>query len=347
MQGVFDNIVDKVFNGDLYTVFKPLDLQLHGYHSKDNIVLNIPNRMSRRIEFGLLEVVTESSSESVDWRLKLNGISVTKEFKPHYMVRYKDRLISKFVYDVTSLLNTEESMRREWVNLTVKHEGGSPVKLRKIQLVTLYEDTDASTSLKYWTGLLVLYPGESYPLAKCKNIGGHGIRISSYIPQKTSRLIMLINGMRHELMSPHTEGFEEYIINNINTSLGDGEIALANEGEGGAVIASSIILYSIRMPIPVIEVEDINASRVGGQPKIIVSLMNKGESSPDFIVFTVLHKGSMLTSMKINKPLKPGERSISELVIPSMVKTGETVTLRIVWSKLSRTWFTEKQILVP
>lgn len=341
-----DQIIAGTLNGDLSVVFKPVDLQLHGHHSRESIALNTPNRRGRRIGLGILEVVVESPGESVDWRLKLNGISVTKEFKPHYSIRYRDRMISKFIYDVTSLLNTEDSMGKDWVNLTVRYEGGSPIKVRKIQLTTVYEDPCATTSLRYWTGLLLLGPGDSYSLRASGITGRLELRVSTLSLQRPSRLLALVNGVGHELHGSIIDGFEEHVVENISGT-GDAEVTLVNKSnDTGQLIASSLILYSLVMKKPVLDVEVAGVKQSGDKWSIQLRLSNRGEAQPDSVACTVLYKGSVLASCKLETPIEPGDMVEKELIIPGVVKAGDSVSVRVAWSKLSKTWFIEKQVWI-
>lgn len=341
VQGVVDVIVDRVLQGDLYVAFKPLDLQLHGYYSRESVALSTPNRRGRRMSLGLLEVVAESQSESVDWRLKLNGISVTKEFKPHYTARLRDKLVSKFVYDVTSLLNTEDSMGKDWVNLTFRHEGGSPVRLRKAQLIAVYEDPDASTSLKYWTGLLSLSPGDSHFLTSSVVAGEPEIRVSGCMLQHAGKLVLLVNDARYEFEGMHSDGFEEYVV---QASSSNGyRIGLVNEGNGSFMV-SSVLLYSSSMRKPVLVIEGVEVKQAGDGLRLNVSLRNKGEASPDFTVYTVIHKGNIVATVKALDAVQPGEAVVKELVVPVTPSPGETLSIRVVWGKLSKTWFTTENL---
>ncbi|MCY0867996.1 MAG: hypothetical protein OWQ48_02040 [Desulfurococcus sp.] len=347
MQGSLDKIVDKVLKGGVHVVFRPLDVQLHGYYSKESLTLPMTGRRGRSIGLGVLEVVVESNSTSIDWRLKLNGISVTREFKPHYTVKYRDKIVSKFVYDVTSFLNVEESRERDWVNLTVKYEGGEAFKLKKIQLISLYEEQYSTTDLRYQTGILLLNPGEAFPLSdlssRVPDAGVSELRVAGYVTKTSCRLSVAVDGVKHEFAGSSVEGFEEFVIPGALGS--SGSIAsIMNEGVDGAVIISSILQYASLMSIPRLEVEDVSVKRLGEGLTVNVSLVNKGEAPPDYIIYVVMDRGSILASHRVHIPLKPGEVFSKEIVIPRVPNSLRGVTVRIIWGRLARVWMTERSV---
>lgn len=324
--------------GDILPVFKTVNEVLSSSNTRITIPVNLGCRMNRRVAYGLLEVIVEARGESIDWKLKLEDINITRQFKPTAQINLggNHSTLYKFSYDVTSILNTPNVLSKEWINLGVKHEGGSPFKIKTILLDIVYEDNDAQTEYVNYSGFLILEEGEvcnqQLKLKQRENVSS---RIIVYSPRKTSFKIQA--GSKQETINIELGDFEE-----IYLPIQEGLETISIINTGGAanapLLLSNIIVYSNTVKEPVLEVEEVTHRKTSSGVRLGVSIVNKGESKPDKVIITVLRNGNPVsTIMEQNPELKPGSKLIKEIEIPPSVQ-GEELLVRVIWLKMARRW---------
>lgn len=348
MRGNLDKSISVRAQGDIYTLWKPVNEILGSHNTKITITLDLHNRRARRISHGVFEVLVETRSTHIDWKLKLNGVSITREFKPTFLLELPDlnRYLCKFVYDITGLLNTDEATSREWANVTVKHDGGDPLVLRGIMLSAIYEDTEAFSTYNHVTGLLLLERDDEFTYnlnSLLQNTGDVQVKLVFYAPRAVR--VRAVLGDKTETLTLQHNQVEEYTISSTFTPY----IKLTpevHENIQNYVVLSSVTVYSTSLRTPHLSIESIEASRQGSSIKIKLRIANNGESIPDRVIISVFNRGFLLGMVKCD-PCKyePNTLVEEELVIPAQSQLSE-LTVRIAWSKLTRTWFTDGKVVL-
>ena len=346
MKGGLNKSVSVRVQGDVYSLWKPVNELLGSSNSKATVTLNLHNRRARRISHGVLEVLVEAMSTHVDWKLKLNGVNITREFKPLFLLELpeQNKYFCKFVYDITELLNTDEATSREWANVTVKHEGGNPLNLKGVLLNAIYDDSEATSTYSHITGLLLLEKGDEYSLNLEQFTGDSDVHAKLILYTPRACKVLVSTESRADLIAlPHNQ-VEEYVL-----PLGDHITYIKaspqlDENQQGYLVLSSITVYSTRVKIPRLNIEDIEAFKQGSNIRVKLKIVNTGESRPDKIIISVLDRGVLLGMYRFNGlNYEPGKLVEEELLITGTPQTAE-LTLRVAWSKLTRTMFTDRKI---
>ncbi len=350
VDGELYKFLEKSYNGDLYYVIAFPDVRIGGLMpSRQTIPLSLIHPLRDRLEYALLEIGVVVPSEKIRWRVKVNGISVTKEFKPHAVSPSGDRLFAKLVYDVTSILKTPESIRRRRVNVTFKTEGSADILIRQIGLLTLYPTEEARTTVSFLSGSVSLKPGEKKAFETSYGESMGELKTVIYIPSKRVLGKIKINRSTiHEISN--MQGIDE-----INLRLSDLsarniiEIEHVETDEKyypKELILSTILLYNRVYREPRLEIIEYSVPEIipiaGGLLKIRVR--NSGESIPDRALLIVMLHGNVIARKKLEK-IPPG----MDVDVDINVKLPEgehDLVLRIVWNKLSKTYFTDKRIRV-
>ncbi|MEM2025377.1 MAG: hypothetical protein QXW94_03720 [Desulfurococcaceae archaeon] len=344
-KGIVDTVEVHQVRGDLLALFKPLDETLSNYNSKINIPLNLLNRASRKASYALLEVLVESRKPYSEWKLKLNGIGITRLFKPTYTLTdvEKDRGLYKFVYDITSILNIPESLNREWINLAIKYEGGDPFTIKAILLDVIYEDQDALTDYKHLTGLLMLKQGESVRFKLDPSGKALSARIITYAPKPTEIKVATNSySTRHQVPQRR---FEELAV-----TLGEKEefievSPIGLEGGDSYLVLSGLTLYNSTVKQPLLELSSVNYVVEGKRLKLKLSIHNRGEARPDKLVISLLKHGDLLyTSKETKAKMVPGDTFETEIELPADRGLSGDLCIRLIWMKLTRRWIYDKVI---
>jgi len=333
--------------GDVLSLWKPLSEILGSYNSRATITLNLHNRRARRVSHSVLEVLVETTSTHVDWKLKLNGVNITREFKPPYTLELPDhnKYLCKFVYDITELLNTDEATSREWVNVAIRHEGGNPLSLKGILLNAIYEDYEATSTYSHFTGLLLLERGDEYSHSIDQLSGGDAhAKLIMYTP-RASR-VLISSGSWSELVTLLQGQVEERVFTVSNSTSFIKVSPQVSENQQGYLVLSSFTVYSTNLKTPHLDLESIEASRQGSEVRVKVRIVNTGESKPDRVIISVFDRGTLLGMYRYDgSNYEPGRIVEEVLSFKASPQTAE-LTLRVAWSKLTKTMFTDRKIIL-
>lgn len=349
VEGKLLKFIEKKFSGDVvYTSAIP-NARMGGLMpSKQTIPLSLLHPKNAELEYALLDIGVLVPSQHINWRVKLNGINVTKEFKPHIMSPAGNLYFAKLVYDVTSIIKTPEGLRRRRANITFKLEGGDYIIIEQLAILALYSSSEAESILTYYSGALSLKPGESSSL-KINYEGGNGrLRTTVYMPSTIARGEILLNN-NLLLNIENVQGMDEHIIelNNLskeniitfkhletNTTYFPKEMRISN-----------ILLYNTGYAKPELSIEEINVPEIvrKGQ-ELEITISNNGESTPDKAMIVVMSLGNVVARKKIKK-LDPGEKTTEKIKIK--LQPGEyELVFRIIWGKLSKTWYKDTRYKV-
>ncbi|ADI31493.1 CARDB domain-containing protein [Staphylothermus hellenicus] len=342
VEGKLLKFVEKKFSGDIiYTSAIP-NTRIGGLiPSRQTIPLSLVHPKNAELEYALLDIGVLVPSQHINWRVKLNGISVTKEFKPHIMSPAGNLYFAKLVYDVTSIIKTPEGLRRRRANITFKLEGGDHIIIEQLAILALYSSSEAESTLTYYSGALSLKPGESSSL-KINYGGGNGkLRTTIYMPSTIAKGEILLNN-NSLLNIENVQGMDEHIMElksiprqNIitfkhletNTTYFPKEMRISN-----------ILLYNTEYVKPELSMEETNIPEIiHKEQELEITVSNKGESTPDKAMIVVMSLGNVVARRKIKK-LDPGEKTTEKIKIK--LQPGEyELVFRIIWGKLSKTWY--------
>lgn len=348
MRGNLNTSISMRVHGDVYTVWKSLSEVLGSHNPKITITLNLHNRRARRVSHAFLEVLVEAKSTHVDWKLKLNGVSITREFKPPIVLELPEhgKNLYKFIYDVTGLLNIDEVLSREWANVTIKHEGGEQLGIKGILLNAIYEDKEAVSTYNHLTGLLLLEHSEEYTYSLNPPPSLIRSDISAkfvlYAP-RVGRVKIISENSVEPLTLPHTQ-VEEHTILLSSTTPYIKVLFEQEQGVPGYLVLSSITLYNTHVKAPNLSIVDAGVSRENSRVKINLKLLNTGDSKPDRVVISVFNRGILQCMFREDGfDYEPSRLVERELVVTVPQKPSELI-IRVAWSKLTRTWFTDRKV---
>jgi hypothetical protein len=313
--------------------------------ARKTIPLSLTHPLRKKLETALLEIGVLAETEKIDWRVKVNGISITKEFKPHAVSRTGKEFYAKLIFDITSILKTPESLRKRRVNVTFKTEGGSHVTIEQVGLLALYPSEEAESRFTFISGALSLKPGEAEEIP-IRYPGDSGVlRTILYMPGPEARGSIIIG--KTTIPVEGISGIDE-IIENIGSLTNTDRLRIVHEDTGvkyypREMRVSTILISSIKYSEPVIEATRIEVPEIIHNNGVIkVTIANKGEASPDNAIVVLMLLGSIIARKEL-PCLKPGEEATVEIPV-SLPKGQYNVIMRLIWRKLSRTRLTDKSI---
>ncbi len=310
---LYHNVFPSVFLG-----------QTSGVSFRNNFSLDEPERIRRAfLEVGLI------TQEPLirGFIVSLNGITLTREFKPINCSPYGERLFCKAVYDVEPIVRAKPTST--W-SLEIEYRGLREVMLAHVGLLVAREHESASSSHAYLSGALSLKPGESTALQLPSRLEeGAEARIVAVLPSSEARLV--IEPVEAPGSGLQGSGLVEHAF---RVPPGTDRITLRHVGGGSyyprELVVSSLLIYRVKAPVPVIEVS--LKSLEEGHAIIVVS--NRGDADVGNVIVVSFSKGNVL-ERKILSSLKPGE----EVEVKIRAEQGGSV--RVIWRYLDRTLFRE------
>ncbi len=349
VDGDLYRFLNKKFNGDLvYSNVYPNKVIGGLMLSRETIPLDLMHPLNAELEYGLLEIGVITPHLNMDWRVKVNGINVTKEFKPYIYSRLDNGFYAKFVYDITSILKTPESLRKKRANVTFKREGGEPFTVSQISILALYSSNEAKTNITYYSGALGLEPGEKSKEYLFEiDLGEEALlRTSIYMPSRATVLDIFMDN-EHSLTVSNIQGMDETIYE-VKKNIKSISYHHRDTGEKYTpkqVVVSNILLYNIIYVKPDLYFQEIDLPKqCSGECSGKIKIINNGESKPDKTMIVLMSLGNVLFSKKIRSP-EPGE-TIEETIKYKLPPGEYDLVLRIIWRKLSKTWFRDERIKV-
>lgn len=335
MRGSLTKTADFKYMGDTVYYFKPINNVIGPNSPRLMIPFSTLNRRGRRALSGIISIVVEASSPNIDWKVKVNGINLTREFRPNYSLLFGGKSYYKFLFDIESILNTKESIEKNWVNLLLKHEGGSPLELKYVLLITGFEDQDFKSDCEYWSGLVLLEPGDKLSLITDRKTGS--TLVVSQALDANTRMLLATSGGNQSIIYNSVGAFEEHLVPNIPS-----ELSIPGTRLRGILLSELLYLNVYSKPIN-IAVKDVSVSRVGEEILLRFTVVNRGDARPDNLVYTLISRGNILYTYRDNAPLNVQEERPVEVKIVAKGRLEEPV-LRVVWSKSSITSFMEVKL---
>ncbi len=349
VSGELLQFMSRSISGDMiYTSATP-NIQLGGFHpSRETIPLSLVHPKNAELDCALLEIGVIVPRPHVHWRVKVNGISVTKEFKPHVTAQLKTGLFAKLVYDITSILKTPEGLRRRRVNVTFKQDGGEHIVIDHIGILALYKSDEAYTDILYLSGALSIEPGEEYS-SELRYPRSTGVFSSTvFLPSKYARGSIVID----DRLSIPLEGFQGYdeVVSQLDGISPGVYIKIIHEEPltqyfPKEMRVSNILVYNTRYKTTKLELVDVAYDKKGAEDvDFIIKLANTGETRPDMNMVVIMYLGNVV-ARKIFQPIEPGQER--RLRVSTKLPKGEyDIVVRTIWRKLSKTWFEDRKLRI-
>ena len=351
VDGKLLKFVDRRIEGDLiYTSALP-NTRLGGLMpSRQTIPLSLVHPKNAELEYALLEIGTIIPSQNIQWRVKVNGISVTKEFHPQTICQAGRDFFAKSVYDITSILKTPESLRKKRANITFKLEGGESIIIEHLSILAIYKSEEAEGNITFLSGALGLKPGEETSI-DLKYIGQNNIfRTTLYMPSTIASGTIIINN--NELLKiENIQGIDEFYLELPDSFKEITNITIKHKETNTTYYpkemrVSNVLIYNIKYNAPNLVIEGLEEKYelTKDNNEITLNILNNGLSKPDNALIVVMSLGNVVFRKRI-KEVEPGD-SVSEKVKINLPQGEYELVVRVIWRKLSKTWFRDYRIKV-
>ncbi len=352
VSGDLKQYVSDVVHGEALYKSVTSTIKLGGLEvSKAYIPIDLLLPGSLPISKAILELAVRSRRERFTWRLKVNGVPVTREFKPNSTASTEHYLFSKLVYDITPIMQAREGRRRHRCNLLVRYEGSDELYIDHIGLLVYIDSEDARSHVSLVSGALALEPGENFAYMHKHPTGlsiPGALRLFFYSPSTYAGLRVRFNERFEEVFtSIHGSSEESLEVDEIG---GENRVEIKHlEAEElykpREILVSSLLLQQIMYREPKLVVkESLIPEKMSSGDRIKLVIANEGKAKPDKALLSIIHLGTTIYRKELPL-LEPGEETVVEAPV-KLPKGEHPLVVRLIWRKLSRTNFIDTKTRV-
>jgi len=284
----------------------------------------LPQHPIRKAYLLLALSLTSPFNPMHKWKIVLDEVVLTREYKPFIETNTGNAIRALFVYDVTSAIKGCEP------TLRVVYDGRNPVRIDVASLITLHDYPNFHTYIEGYVHI------ES--LAKQLSLT-YGVP-TSFTPNE-GKIFLAVSAMKNDTMKVFSKEDNNSVEYPLSPGINLVEIDLGKySAQTIDVVASSaqtihlfnILAYSYAV-YPHIEVEELRID--DGSLHLI--LRNSGQESADDAMIVLLRLGTVIAQQKVG-PIKEGERV--EISVPLSGRYTPSL-VRIVWRKATRTFLND------
>ncbi|OYT45786.1 MAG: hypothetical protein B6U85_08290 [Desulfurococcales archaeon ex4484_42] len=266
----------------------------HGNPRSDSYGFYVDNALNP----SLLALVVSSRgfSGNMTWKVALNEVTLTREFKPQTIVEIDDRVYAVQVFDISNITRSSGMY-----NLRIVCEAAEPISINSVFILGALKSGNISATLSVGVGVLAVKPGEtvSLKLRQKKSIRNSLLLIYD-LPSRRAKIKLGVGGK--ELSISGKVGTYELLLEDVDAD----EIRVMHEQSQLPYYPKyfkiyGLLTYSTSIKGPDVEVKDITISEDG---KMHVTLTNTGDVSAINVLLVGTHMGEVVFR-DIIKEIKP------------------------------------------
>ncbi|MEM3162935.1 MAG: hypothetical protein QXN38_00855 [Desulfurococcaceae archaeon] len=293
-----------------------------------------------------LEVGVRSLREKFLWRLKLDGVPISREFKPNSSINLKGTYYSKAVYDVTPILKRYK--RTDRLGIMVKYVDSDHIYLEHLGLLLFVPSQDVSSYISFLSGTIGFEPSSEYEVSL--NYPGNSARelhLITYMPSPYSKFHVTFNDEDIGVIGGYS-GTEEHALK-ISNVRRENKLKLIYAGTSTTTSINEAVLFTVLMKHalfkePRLVLKEVIEPQVIGERKMRLVIANEGLSKPDAALLTLIYLGTPIYRTEVPE-LKPGEEVLFEVPL-NLSKGTYQLVVRLVWRKATKTSFNEERITI-
>ncbi|MEM0038725.1 MAG: hypothetical protein QXX81_02370 [Zestosphaera sp.] len=257
--------------------------------------------------------------KSFSWKVSVNTINVTREFKPQILVESEGLTYASQTFDVTQIVREPGKY-----TLRLSAETSRVVEILSVSLVGLTPVPGVRVNMSYYSGVLTLSNGESYSFKHPAEGLELGFESVVEVPSKTAELAVGCGGERVFIQ---LVGLNELVLKKTPASP-DGccRLSLRRSDSTRPLVVGDVLIYRSLTPSPHIHTE---ASMVDGK-EVLLQIRNGGGPLVGKVVVVVLCEGRVVAKSEVSD-LRSGH--VEELRLrTSEDLSGKEAYIRVIYN---------------
>lgn len=315
-----------------------------GASVKGALWVSLP-RAGERVETLVLSVgvfVDFDVKPPLSWKLVVDGISVSREFRPQFVAETDSGVYLKAVYDVKPIL-AARVVRQESHKILIFRDAVHPIRVADVFLYSRFASEKASYSVSYWTGAVALEPGDLYKIDANVGRGFGGKRVAGVVvhaPYHDSQFEVIAGGSRVEKVTGQGVHYVEVGVPYRGSPV---PVSVRYIDPGYRFfprigLISEVVVRELRAPAPEPKLVVDRVETVGDRVRVKGYVENVGDDTLESTMLVVLALGARLARRTL-PPLKPGSRAdfAVEFDVSRLPVKPSRASLRLIWRRLGET----------
>ena len=341
MQGELIEVVRESGNGYAFVEMRQANINLgtvpgarkYGYSS-----LRLPRPSNARVKASYLSVGVMAGGKYA-WgapvRLKIDGSTVAREYKPQFAVEVDEGFYYKAVYDVTPLVSRKLLEKSEH-RLGAFYEQLRPLRLSDACLLAIFESDKGVYNISYHTGAVSLQPGEVFKvnaLLPKRLEGARKALIGVHIPSSRSNVKLAAGGS-----DPVVVSGPGFVVASIEVPYKGSEVpvAVVYEKPETSVYPKTVVVTDVTViesiypkPDPRVTIENVRLE--GEEANIEGTVTNEGDETAQDLKVLITSLGVKIAENNIGD-LEPGKSGKFSLKFSR--KQAPRLAIRVEWTHL-------------
>jgi hypothetical protein len=341
LQGELVEVLREAGNGYAFIEMRQANISLGtspGARKYGHSSLRLPRPEDARVKASYLSVGVTAGGDYA-WRapvrLKIDGSTVAREYKPQFSVEIDEGFYYKAVYDVTPLVS-RKLLEKSDHKLGVFYEHLRPLRVSDACLLAVFEAQKASFSVSYHTGAVSMQPGEVFKVnARLPGSleGARRAMVGLHVPSSRSSVKLVAGGS-----DPLVVTGPGFIVAEVRIPYRGPEIpvAILYEKPETSVYPKTVVVTDVAViesvypePRPEIEIRGVRAA--GGKMTIEGVVDNKGAESAKEVSVSIVSLGVKIAGADLGD-LEPGASREFEISVDRV--QAPRLAVRIEWSHL-------------
>ncbi|MGC8674768.1 hypothetical protein [Fervidicoccus sp.] len=340
-------LLEKKFSGEALSESVVIGESIGGLYrpSKQSVYFHKVKNNSKAT-LSLLEIgAIFDKQESVKWRIWFDGISVSKQFKPNFILPIGENTYGATVIDITPLVNREA--KRRFHKLTVI--SSTPVFLTHATIIKLIEDNSDTTNwIKYYTGGAIIKSQEIKKISvKSNELRQNNIHFNIFA-QKVPQYLEIRVNERYVKRLEISKNCDDYQIPFDKEPILT--LSFKNDGidVGGKsqsfILITNLIVNSASKKQRSIDLEAEIRGRNESGVIVNVDVFNNSESPLEAPMLVAFSSGILVSKIDLES-IQPKSSAKRELVL-KLPPNSSSITLRLIWKENSEPQYIEKKIKI-
>ncbi len=338
-------LIKNEVNGRIYHTSISSQLRLGGrsYPRAGEYLLEVDEYPLDEVYLIIITAANEGLGK-VSWRVGIEELSITREFKPQVVVECGGYLYAVHLFDLSKVVKGGKTY-----TLTISCDSPHPITIDGVELVGVKRDSGLITEVDYRGGCILINQTENYAVQYSSKYDG---RVSTSIllnmPSKNAKVDIVLNERVVKTLNNYI-GLINTVINSFE-SLGNSTLSIYHRDSGAKyhppfIPIYSILRYKMNKEGPKISIVVSDVRRKGNNISITATLRNEGDLVCDTLTLIALSGGNLFIRDVI-RSLKPGEE-LSKSYDVDAKKANKLMVLRAIYKGLHGQEVSEVKTQLP
>ncbi|MCS7108119.1 MAG: hypothetical protein RMH77_01210 [Sulfolobales archaeon] len=279
------------------------------------------------------------------WKVGIDGLNITREFKPQVVNESSiGSIYTTHVFDLSKVVKGGKTY-----TLTISCDSSKPVAINGLELVGVKRVETVSTELSYKAGCVLLNPSETYSLKSISpKVGPYNISLFMNIPSRNAFVDIALNDVYTKTIN-NLLGLNNVQLSDIK-SFSERTLTIKHRDTAEMyhprfVGIYSVLEYNVSCRGPELNVTLDDVSCVNDSCRVFINIRNDGDIACDNVMIVGFSAGNMLIRDVIST-IKPGEE-IRKTYNIGVKGFDNRLVIKVVYRRFGKQIINEAKLTIP